>query len=544
MSASQFVQPFRRPALIPILGLLVLTLMAFAIISPMNSAGSDDWIYPFYGKLRSLTVFGSNRQFGLLPVVAAEILTPGRMAYGMLTFQVLSVFGTSLVLFYLLRRMMPGYTSFALLFAIVYLLYIPSNGDQARTFYSGSVYTWVVLLGSVAALLLIEYFYHRAWWRWAAIFLGGFCAYMTVRAYESAIPVILCLPLLLIFKRRELSLRAVIIAFVIWYVFVGMGVFQFVQPFLARSSATVYQSSFFNVEQTTVQTILTDMLRFYGNSFPLEKFIGLPAQGQNYLVPGLLLGSVSVILFVLFRRHHPSATHLPRPRVLLGLILLGLTEIGLATVAFAYANIADTPKANFFAAPGQALVVVSVMGFAALALERLLSVRLGHLLTGFLFLYGITGASWYYQAQMYALAEGSQFDTSLRFFRELVALVPNTKEDTLILYDCNREVKYQWRLIDSMAGIYLYDGVRIGVPEQISWLPDKLNYEFIDWLDAGASYDYNQLIIIGCATNHLYVKNSFPARFLPVGVKAVDYNPFMRIVNDFIPPERGRILGY
>ncbi len=140
---------------------------------------------------------------------------------------------------------------------------------------------------------------------------------------------------------------------------------------------------------------------------------------------------------------------------------------------------------------------------------------------------------------------GPQWDTTLRFFREVVALVPNAQPDTLILYDCDAPDAYQWRRIDAMAAIYLYDeGMRIGVPEQITWLPDQAVYQFIEWLDPASSYGYDQLVVIGCANGHLYVMDTFPPHLLPDGVGQVAYNPFARILNGFIPPERGRILGY
>jgi hypothetical protein len=526
------------------LGLLTVTLLAFAVISPFNGAQADDWIYPFYGKLKALTVLGSNRQFGLVPAVIAEIFTPGRMPYGMLTLQLLSIWGTALILFFLIRRLLSGYNWFALLVAVVYLLYIPNNGDQARTLYSGGVYPWVVLVAAAAALLVVEHYLYRGLYRWLAILLAAGCAYMTVRAYESAIPLIVCFPLLLIFKRRELLLRRLILPIIIWYSVVGFGVFQFVEPFFSHSSTTIYQNSFFDVEQTTLQGVLTDTLYFYTNSFPLDELMGLPVEGQGYLVPGLLLGLACLIFLTLFKRLYPENVYLPSVRVLVTMIFVGLVEIGLAIIAFAYAHIADTPRANFFAAPGQSLVVVGVVGLLALAVGRFLIYRPVNLLLGFVFFYGIVGASWYYQAQMYAVSSDQSFDVSLRLFREIVALVPNAKADTLILYDCNVKDSYQWRLIDSIAGIYLYDKVNIASIDQITWLPDRINYHFIDWLSPPLSYNYNQLILIGCRNNHLYIADSFPARFLPTGVEEVEYNPFARIINGFIPPERGNILGY
>src|SRR6266496_790512 len=82
------------------------------------------------------------------------------------------------------------------------------------------------------------------------------------------------------------------------------------------------------------------------------------------------------------------------------------------------------------------MLVITLVTFMA---EKLLVIRPVHFLTGFLFLYGILGASWYADAQKYALrvVQGQQFSDSLRFFREVSALVPNAKPDTLVLYRCD-----------------------------------------------------------------------------------------------------------
>ena len=187
-----------------------------------------------------------------------------------------------------------------------------------------------------------------------------------------------------------------------------------------------------------------------------------------------------------------------------------------------------------------------MVGLVAFAAEKLLVIRPVHFLTGFLFLYGILGASWYANAQKYALrvTQGQLFSDSLRFFREVAALVPNAKPDTLVLYVCDPNINYRWRSMDAMAGFYLYDGVRIGTYSNASYLPNRVSYRFIPWLDAGADYGYDQVIMIGCTPDHLYVEETFPKSLLPEGVSDVPYNPFGRILPGFIPPERGRMLGY
>ena len=95
-----------------------------------------------------------------------------------------------------------------------------------------------------------------------------------------------------------------------------------------------------------------------------------------------------------------------------------------------------------------------------------------------------------------------------------------------------------------MAGFALYDGVRIGTYSQATYLPDKVSYSFLASLDAGADYPYDQVIVIGCTPDHLYIEDTFPKSLLPEGVSDVPYHPFERIIPGFVPPERGQMLGY
>jgi hypothetical protein len=345
---------------------------------------------------------------------------------------------------------------------------------------------------------------------------------------------------------------------------IGISVFQFFQPFFSGAAPTVYQSNLAGNHTITIAGVLADTLHFYPTGFPIRKMIWLPIDGSGYLPFGVLLGLACVVTVTLFRRRNFVARYLPPPSALIALIVVGLVEIGLGAVAFAYAGIITYPRDHFFAAPGQTLVFVGLVGLVAFVAEKLLVIRpvhfltgflflyglLGawpvHFLTGFLFLYGLLGASWYIDAQRYALrvVQGKQFSDSVRFFREVAALVPNAKPDTLVLYLCDPNINYGWRSMDAMAGFYLYDGVRIGTYSQATYMPDKVSYSFLAALDPGADYDYDQVIVIGCKPDHLYVAATFPKSLLPEGVRDVPYNPFARIINGFIPPQRGQILGY
>jgi hypothetical protein len=271
----------------------------------------------------------------------------------------------------------------------------------------------------------------------------------------------------------------------------------------------------------------------------------------NYLAPALLLAAVSAVGLILFWRRYADDSPLPEQRTVLTLILVGLPLIGLAGAAGAYAGYPmGVYRFNYFAAPAQVLVLVGGLSWISHHLTRTLRLHPVYLLTGFAVIYSVIAGHWYYQAQRYGEqnnAESRSFAQNLDFLRDLVALVPQAQAHTLLLYSCeDKAVAYNWQFVDELAGLYLYDEVRINAIDSVHFEPDRVTYRFpLAFFNfEPITYGYDELVIVGCSDSGMRVLDAVPDhRNIPDNAAADRYAPYSRIEQAFPDEKIRRLLG-
>ncbi len=537
---------FGRLYFIAGLSILATVFIAFLSALPYNGAAFDDWTYLFYGDIRSLTVHGSNRQFGMLEMVTSEIFFSGRPQiyhYWML----FNVSLAGIMMFHLKRCFLPRYRWFALFYALVFVLYIPNNLDHARALYAGNINSWATVLGLGAFVLLVEFVLNPHRLRWLLIIIGAVLGYMAVRAFESWIPVLVIAPALLLFVRSRWQPNA-LIGLSIWYLGIILGSIPFLLSFLGNEVDTIYQSGR-NIPGFS--TLIPEMLYFYQQSFPIDRLLdSLP----NYLAPSLLLMLVFIGGLLLFWRLTPHYRDLPTVSAFGWMLLVGLIFVGLAGVAGAYAGFPfDVYRFNYFAAPAQALVVVGVVRLTSQALATTLRIRPMSVFWGFAIIYSLIAGHWFFNAQRQAEAidaDTRSFDESLDFFRDVVALAPQVKPHTLMLYHCDNSARaYSWSFVDGLGAYYLYDDndIRLQLIDFVEYGATTITYDFpIPFFQFETlTYGYDELIIFTCTPNGLNILDTFPdsIRDVPADAHTADYNPHARIHNGFPSPKARRILG-
>ena len=536
----------RRLYLVAGISLLATVFIAFLSALPDNGAAFDDWVYPFYADIRSLRVFGSNREFGMLEMLFSEILLPGRpQLYHYLT--MLNVTVAGLLMFHLMRRFLPRHRWFALFYALVFVLYIPNNLDHARALYAGNINSWATVLGIGAFVLLVEYVLNPHRLRWLLILIGAILGYMAVRAFESWIPILVIAPALLLFVRSRWQHNA-LIGLCIWYLGIILGSIPFLMSFLGSEANTIYQSG---RNLPGFSTLIPEMLFFYQQSFPLDRLLdSLP----NYFAPSLLLMLVFFGGLFLCWRLTPQYRELPKLSAFGWMILVGLIFVGLAGVAGAYAGFPfEVYRFNYFAAPAQALVVVGVVGLLSQALASTLHIRPMTIFWGFVLIYSLLAGHWFFNAQRQAElldAETRSFNESLDFFRDVVALAPQVTPHTLMLYHCDKpDLAYSWSFIDGLGAYYLYDNndIRLQLIDFVEYGATTITYDFpIPFFQFDTlTYGYDELIIFACTANGLRILDIFPdgIQVVPTDAHFADYNPHARIQNGFPSPKARRILG-
>ncbi len=539
----------RRLYLLAALGLLATTLAAFVIIWPLNGAPFDDWYYFYNGYAGEWRMLGTDRQFGLGQSNLFEMFFPGN-APSRAVLHALNTFATSLILFHIVRRLKPGSGWFGLVFAIVYLLYIPSNYDQARVLFSAPTYTWVTLMSVASVALLLEAILRPDRLSWGLAVLGTGFGFMASRAYESTMPILAAAPILVIFLPKPFTRRN-IMTVLVWWSGLGLAVLRFITVGLPQINSGYHGVLLSDKPTFSIQRILHELGSFYTQSFPVGTAL---SSDVNYFPPAGLVAVLVCCLLLLFWRRHPRERVLPTAPHLTMMALLGLFFTGLAGLTFAYVGFGHqvVDRINFYAAPGQALVVVSVFGLIGLALLRFLQVRPLISVLALMAFYTATATHWYYEAQLYASdidEDFRSFGESLQVYKEIVSLAPHLADDTLLLFYCpdTAYTPYVMHPTQTLGTVYLYGSAQIATPDYLDFEAEGVwRRGWITLEGEAAYYTYSQIVGIECVNDQrLQIMDYLPPDLMPDGLDVSSYyNPYARIGEGFLPAQRTHIFSW
>jgi len=533
------------------LGLLGVTFIAYAIIYPLNGAPSDAWLYLFWGQQRVFTIPLSYRQFGYIPPMLLETFLPGNPpAYFFV--QQLMVFASSFSLFHITRRLLPGRDVFALLYAILFILYIPVNRDLSRPLFAGQIYTWVLLLMVLATLLFIEAVRMRSRWGWLVLLISAVMGYMSIRAYETAIPLVLSIPFLVVFLKDSGDWRKRIGRVLLWWIPPGAAAAVQVLSLL-QSAEDEYQGTFIPTSDVpVVQRVLSELNYFFNQSFSFGTSLVPTA---NYLLPSLLLTGFVLVLVLFFWRQQGEAHPLLKWQQSLMVLVAGVYFTFAGSLVWAYLGYSQygvVYRAHFHAAPGQALFVTALIAALALLLKGLLRVSPRVSVVVLLLIVIPAAGHWFFDAQREAHILNQawmRFDEQIILQREVSAAAPDVVDDTLIiLVGCQPQAAYpphRW-VYDSPEGmLYLY-GLNIRA-EQSDWL--TFTAEDVIWEDTfivapPIRFPYDQVIAFACQDERIYILDQLPADLLPAGTDTRTYNPYARIEQGFLTDLQRRVFSW
>jgi hypothetical protein len=525
------------------IGLAIIQGAAFALVSPYDTLPDtvDHWFYPYLGDRiwREMDVFYSfsGRQFSTWGLALSQGLFPGSFA-SIFYFHVVSLWVFALTIYLVISRLFPQNKLFAFLSAAVYLIYIPTNSEHIL--YWLELYSWAMMFGGLAAVAFLEYSY-RANSMWLAV--ACLLAYIAARGYETFVPLLGLIPLLQWIPHQRVK-RGVIIGALTWWAAIGVGFLQFMIPYLRGDPSIAYQRSV-HVEAANP---LENTVRFLGDAFPITTLPYIEAIGFPLL---MALGLVAV-MFV-FRRFFPQHSQLFSARWLGIMALAGLLMTLAGGVGFIYGNLIDVPRAQVFAAPGQALLIVALCGLIAHSACRVLRVPqmviLGMTLAAFVFISG----QWFFA---HDALYGANSTTQRRApYRALIELVPGVEDETLLLnFMCvtrPRQDPYHNEFINGFAARYLYDytggtQVQMAVLEFLTF--DETGVTFADRIITDPTpprhYRYDQMLIVACADGGLHIMEDFPPGFAPQNANLNAYNPRIRITAPRISDAKLNLLNH
>lgn len=536
----------KKRYLLAALGLATLTLAAFALVWPFNAAPGDDWSYLYHTQMGDWDLVIHNRQFNFMGSILTDQILPHR-AQGFHYSHLVSIFLTSLGLFHLIRRLLPWHIGLAFLVAAVYVVYVPFNYDQARALYI-QLYTWALFITAGACVCLTEFYFQRGWKKALAILLALPLAYISIRLYESLIPIIGFMPILLWGYTRHPIKRPFVVGMLLYGAVSLFATLQFLIPFLTQDETSGYQARFRTTSNPS--SFAQSTVDFYRNSFPMQSSVWQPE--FSYLLPRLgFVGIACLLVWVFWRMEQ-----LPNPKTWLIMILLGGVFVFLGGGAFVYAGQTPALRSYFFAAPGQALVVAGILGLLAHLLTTRLKIRYAIVLLCAAFFFIAYG--WYVDAQAWAVyRHGMAWDEKNIFFRQMSAQIPDVESGTAILYRCEYpQADYQTaRQVDMFAAYYLYfDAGDVDMPlMQFRTDPEFGRFEFTEQgliynvkftnTPDKTFYTYDEMIFISCEGKNIVILDQFPAELAPEGTDLSAYNPYARIRGGFISPANAQILA-
>jgi hypothetical protein len=534
------------------LALGVLTLGLFAPISPFNGAAFDEWSYLRAGQLGAWHAPAISRDYAFgLNVLAHQAW--GERSQGTLWAVMLCFWAISLIFYALVRRWTALPPLLALLGAALYLSYIPVNTEQVRPFYTAQ-YPWSLILAAGAALLLGEAYQRRRPLVWLIPALG--LGYVAISSHEGLLFLLSLLPWLYGGSRvyaGYLPWKRALGLTLWWYAALLFGLRHFLLNFFGDSGNTVGGGA----ENLGGPSLPEQAARFYELAFPVGRY--LPAWNDPQAATLGLALLAGLALWMMARRAESPPP--PSRRQLLALGALGLLLTGLGGLGFMVAGTVDAPRAQFFAAPGQALALMAGLGLLAHFLERALAWRPAYSLyaAGMLAVY--LGGGWYMQAQAWALTRHSPPDHAEKnaFFREVLALAPEVLPGTLLYYDCQAPYQIaQWgRVADVWAVRYLYAGEAEIMnrrwdylptpPPQVLWTAGGVEVEAMREVSERENrrlfFAYEQIVVLQCRPEGLAIADRFPPDLAPPGANTGAYNPYARLGGGYIREEAARVTA-
>jgi hypothetical protein len=518
------------------LGLLAITLAAFMTVWPLN-AGLESWVYYYYGQ-EGILYPNVTRQFGLLEAIIADVLLPGR-AQGIQVIHILLIFGSGLGLFHIIKRLLQKSSIFAYLIASIYLVYIPFNIVHTTGLH-GATYTWSRFIAIAASILFLEHTFHSGWRALTLLGIGLVTAHISVHSYESLIPILAAAPFLVVVTQQKVS-RRLILAVGMWWSVLGIAAFQFGYSFINKTPETAYQQLDRFVLATSPGEFILDTLDFFKASFSLSGLF--PREIENSAYAAIILVLVAGIAMMILWRRVPEERSLPSTRVLLWTFIVGGVQIGLAAFPYVYAGWIDKPRAYFFAAPGQALIIVSLFGLVAEFLRKKFRVAIGISLAIFIGVFFYNAGRWHFGSNQFNNTLMPSFDQRAERMQMVLSVAPELIDNTLLIISCpslgDEAIQLHFAgqvMYDKNINFLLNPGKRAFDTEGVNYPSRGVHFQ-------SAYYPYDQVVMMGCDGERIYILTKIPVHLLPDDSDHGSYNPYQRVIPSFIVPEKSRILA-
>lgn len=537
------VRPGREIA-VAAAGLLALAAACFAVVRPTNFGGSDEWLVLSLLSRGLLDFPWAHRPLNLIWAEPAWLVLPDRLA-GFLVLHVLWIGLGGVLVFLLVRRLLPGSSPLAFLAGAFAIVWAPSDGSRLcavqMILYSGS--TFGVLL---ATWLSVEAWSRRKPWLLAGALAAATVAVLSIEAVLAPLVVVPLLFLVAGGSREPRRLAA-------WTLPVGLflaaGVAWALLPFWTAPGSVAYQAGLAERGLTPAHLISGALRQLRQHLAPLVHPPATPWAGPVVALAVLVFAAGLAASSWSARRpeEEEGETGVGRRRLLVA------AAMGALYAFVSYLPFATTTRrafrTEFYSAPGVAvLLAAGVVGAASLLPKRARLVTAG-LLSAWIVGLGVQRTA-VFQARW---DEWSPYHGQRRTLLALTALAPGLAPGTLVVL-LPRDSAWPFDMTFRHAILYLYEGRAIGHVVGADPLLYETRFEAAGirsipapvirgpWREADTLYPYDSVVAFGeNAKGRLRLLETWPARLPPLPPGAV-YAPRSRLV-PAPPPRRLSVLG-
>ena len=431
--------------------LLALTAVSFASVRPTNFGGSDEWLCISLVSRGILDFPYANRPLNLVWELPAWWLFPDRLV-GFLLFHALWIGLGGLLVFLVIRRLLPGATPLGFLAGAFAIVWAPGDGTRLCSVHM------IVYSGCTFGALLALWLLMEAWSRRRLALAVGALAAATVAALstEAALAPLAMVPVILVVAGRREPRRLVVWTLVI-VLGLAAGGLRAVLPFWIHPERVSYQTGFVEGGLRPVEMVARSFRQLRRHVVPaVEPPTG---EGLSAMVPiAVLLFAVGLAATSWRARKRPDEaqpTGATRPGLL---VAAGVGCLwALASYLPLVATTRGAMRTQFLSGAGVAVLLAAAVVGAASLLPKRARLAAAGLLGAWIVAVGVQRtvafqASW---------ETWSAYPAQRRSLLELTAIAPDLAPGTLVVL-LQRHGAWPFDLTFRHAVLYLYEGRAAG----------------------------------------------------------------------------------
>ena len=512
-------------------GLVALAAVSYATVRPTNFAGSDEWVILSLLSRGILGFAWANRPLNLIWGLPAWLVLPHHVT-GFLVLHVLWIGLGGVLVFLLVRRLLPGSTPLAFLAGVFTIVWAPTDGSRL------CAVQMILYSGCTFGVLLATWLSVEAWLRRRPVLaLGAItAAAVAVLSLEAALAPLALVPLLFFLAGGRREPRRFAAWTLLAVLLLAVGGARALWPVWTAPEKVAYQAGLAEQVMRPTQVVSATLRQFRRHVAPL---VQPPTSERGW--------PVGLAALAVFAAGFAASSWRARPRADEGeggvsrRRLLAAAGVGCLWALASYLPFATTTRrpfrTQFLSAPGVAVLVAVGVVWAASLLPRRARLPVAGLLGAWIVALGVLRIA-AFQARW---DEVSPYHGQRRTLVELTAIGPDLSPGTLVVL-LQRDGAWPFDMTFRHALLYLYEGRAAGHVVGADPLLYETRFEATGirsipapairdpWQEPVTLYPYDSVVAVRHdATGRLRLLDAWPAE-LPALPPGAVYAPRSRLL--------------